>query len=378
MPTVITQTIGTGGTYSGTAAIQNWYNGIGGSAPSNNLVAADVAMVGQIIGNLSFTGGNAALETAAIGPYTTDATHTITLTGQTPESYSGGLSWNTSRGPSVTSDGSVTTIAIGQANFILTGLQIQNSVGAYALDLSSNTALISSCIFETKGVSFTPISVHCNTTGGIIRNCLINLNTGNNACVWSVSGDTTVFQFCTIAIPSDNAAVTRMVYCPGNASFTNCTFFAGGTTTTFNDGGGTPTFSNCATDFASPPAGTAWQSGLTYANQFNGVTIAGGLDWRQKSATDGLYAHGIAISGVTTDIAGTTRKATPDIGAWEIAASTGSHSMPLTPRGRLFLDNRKSYFSFAGLVLPYAATAFVRNPRMGRRRFLRPHMWINS
>src|SRR6266566_3597837 len=122
MPTTITKTIGSGGDYS---TVQAWYNGINTDAGGTNLVSLDKAAVGKVIGNITST-GQILLTSGTV--YTTDGTHTITLTGNSAESYSGGLNWNTAHGPSLTSSAVSTYIFdMNQTNFIVSNLQLQST-----------------------------------------------------------------------------------------------------------------------------------------------------------------------------------------------------------------------------------------------------------
>jgi hypothetical protein len=78
--------------------------------------------------------------------------------------------------------------------------------------------------------------------------------------------------------------------------------------------------------------GTDNQASLTYADQFEEPSSASGTqDYRLKTGA-ALVDNGADLSGsgVTTDIVGTARGATYDIGAWEVASGSPDETVTLT------------------------------------------------
>jgi hypothetical protein len=123
----------------------------------------------------------------------------------------------------------------------------------------------------------------------------------------------------TLVFPSDVGSPGYGVYNYGDAStWENAAFF--GVFSVLN--GSNVTFTTCATDVASPPSGVT--GSLTYANQFQNTTVAGG-NYRIKSGADLVGAGTADSTHGASDIAGTTRPqgGNWDIGCWQSLVAAG-------------------------------------------------------
>jgi hypothetical protein len=360
MTTNYVKTIGTGGDY---ATVQAWWNDIPTVVGNANLVVADATMTGKALNDLSSSG--IILDQSAGGPNATDSTHYVTLTSNAALNFSAGLNVASANGPVLTSTGtsdSAIVLVIGYTRLV--GLQVVGARGAVHIKAGADNTLLDSCVFQSNGTGNLPPVYNESGNNVVIRNCVSYLGSGTSSNRAFTSGVAIELDYFTIAVASDaSASFLSLVSLPTGTTATNCTFFGGGNTATFDNGGGTPTYTNCATDFASPPSGTAWQSGLTYANQFNGTTTAT-MDLKAKSG-GALINNGTPIGGITTDIAGVTRTATPTIGAWQF--SSGAAAVP----SRALLGVGQSL-----LPIFYAEESLRRNRRMTRRRMLSGINWL--
>ncbi len=155
------------------------------------------------------------------------------------------------------------------------------------------------------------------------------------------------------------------VYNEGNHTYSRCMFArhggASASRTGFNAGSGNPTLKGCVSfNFTTDYAGTAnaastnnatslgsfggtnyGTSGQTNVSgsDFVDVTTAG-LDWRTASGSTKLRGTGVSISGVTTDIFGTTIDGTIEIGVFEFADVVPGYAEGLADRVYAYAEDR--------------------------------------
>lgn len=312
MPTTVTKTIGTGGDYS---TLQAWED----ACPAN-LVTADQIWRGEVKNQL-FSSSGALL---TISGQTTDSTRYVELTTASGASFAdnanvrtNALRYNSSNGAAIaTSGGYVNVVTISTAYTRMSKLQIQNTSGQLVTGAN--------CTLEQMIVecNWSPIKV--NSSPLTLKNCLVILKRSSaDHGIDAAVGTLTVYN-CTIVRPSNYTAAgfgVEGVY--GTITVKNTAIFG---FSAFSRG--TATQNNNATDLASG-AGTSSQTSLTYSSQFENASAGSGTeDFRAKSG-GALVDNGVDLSGsgVTTDISGTARGATYDIGAWEYANANVSVSL---------------------------------------------------
>lgn len=318
-----TRTIGTGGDFS---TIQSWIDSLAATLTE--------AEVGQCK-NQSFTISSP----IAFTGHTTSGVNTLTLTTEAGASFrdnvnklTNALRPNASNGTILVNTASYGTILnLDNSNLTVSNLQM-DCQGANSFPIDTNAvitnALVDSCIVQGRPRTNTADGYCADLVGSTTkaRNCLF-LNAGAAGHGIRLSDGATA-QDCTVVRATENAAAVSGIV----AQYTNnvvigCAVFGYSTacdTATF--GGSFHSSSDYnATEQASIGTGTGThnQTSLTYANQFQntGVTVAT-ADFRLKSGAD-LIGTGTAVSGITSDIVGTTRPqgASEDIGAWEFSSS---------------------------------------------------------
>jgi hypothetical protein len=186
---------------------------------------------------------------------------------------------------------------------------------------------IDKCIFYNNSTTTVTsnyiVDISVANVNAIVRNCIIYGNkhrgiNGNNATSVEIS-NCTVYGF---AGASDGIVV--------NANATVKDVFCGGfTAECFDTSGTAPAGSNNAsTDSTADIDYTASLVDLVAADQF--VSLTGGSEDFHLKAGTSLNAAGTPLGAVPTDIVGTTRDgSTPDIGAFEFIALTGTVSATL-------------------------------------------------
>jgi hypothetical protein len=330
MATIITHSIGSSSRDYATPALwiadsaNSFLNAFGGTS----MVTANTAAVGQCYADSEFVSATA-IATFNTG-YTTSATNNITLTTASGQSFrdnasvrNNALSYNAANGVALRFTGnSGPAISITDGNVSLSGLQIISTGinGTRVIDASgSGPTIVSQCILQyvnNTASAFANLVLGGNVT---LNNCLIACaepNAGSNAL--QTTGGTTVLNECTCVGASDQPLARFYYNNGGTLTALNCAVFGCGVIN--QDGSGT--FTTCATDLASPSPSTGFTAGLTYANQFVGVTSAT-LDWREKAGAN-LQGTGTADStNGAFDISGLARPQAGrwDIGAWELATS---------------------------------------------------------
>jgi len=324
--TIVTSSIGTGGDYS---TPQAWED----ACPSN-LVTDDKVWRGECK-NQTFTGG------VTFSGVTTDATRYIELTTEAGASFrdhadaaTNPLRLDTTKGATleITSGGN-SVVAILAANVRISKLQLLKSGGWDHLMYSSSAGpswTMENCILENKvgGCGY-----HETSAGNhYIRNCIFIQDTsGNDFNIYFRNAGDYYLYNCVFVRPSNRTPYNKAifadwanVYCYNTAAFGYLGFAQAWTDGTYNA-------CDYAISFGSNNLGP-----LTYADQFENTSSASGThDFRLKAGADLIDAGtDLSANGVTTDIIGTARGATYDIGAWEVEEATGligSASITLAP-----------------------------------------------
>lgn len=215
-------------------------------------------------------------------------------------------------------------VVLNRGGIILDGLQIKNTAGAgFALNTASGAGAITlqNCVIETDYGS----NGVCEFIYGAptFINCVVIQTNNTGAGLVCAAGGT--FKGCTLVyIGSGTSSAEGLVAMYSEVTAIDCASF-GFTEAFYPYSGGSFSASSDynATDKASIGTGKGTHNvvSLTFANQFQAVGTSGSEDLRVK-AGNGLVA-GVTDASLTADIVGTTRAATPTIGAWEYAAVAG-------------------------------------------------------
>lgn len=305
MPTTVVKTIGTGGDYT---TLQAWED-----ASPVDLVAVDQIWEGRVLNNLS-SGSTSLTVTGS----TTDATRYKHLTAAPGVSFmdhadklTNPLRVDNTKGVEIRSTAAWSTgFALSEANFHISRLLVSGT--GSTLFSSSNTVVIDNCIFES-----TTVTAMCNVGGIATNSVFITRKSGSGEII---NGDTTTQLInCTLVCPSDfGTKPTRAVKATyGHGNFKNLAVFG---CTAISDGAGTNT--NCFTDIASPPSGFTT---TTYAATFEN-TLNATRDYRLKAGSS-LIDAGTSTGAPTTDIIGTARSGSFDVGAWEVSSGGGGDNI---------------------------------------------------
>jgi hypothetical protein len=305
MATVVTKTIGTGGDYT---SLQAWED----ACPSN-LVTADEIWRGEVL-NQELVGA------LTLQGQTTDATRYIELTAAAGASFADNANKLTNALTYNASNGAAIRVTSGTAVYVNTGyvriskLQIASpeSNGFGITSSLNNSQLIADQLIVSA--FYRPLRLEPKANGVItLSNSLVSTTgAGQQHGIITVQfQDNTTANIlnCTIAACSDvglsgsSAGVWVQVSATSVCVVKNSAIF--GYNSAFS---GTP---SAGTDYNASDKtlsiGTNNQASLTYADQFEGVTVAT-ADFRIKTGA-GLIDTGtdLSASGVTTDIVGTAR-----------------------------------------------------------------------
>lgn len=303
MPAIVVNTIGTGGDYT---TLQAWED----ACPAN-LVSADQIWRGEVL-------NQELAQTLTIAGQTTDATRYVELTAQAGASFAdhadketNPLRYNASVGAAISASAPYgTAVTITTPHTRVSRLQFADgTVGpTRAINIDGTSTLLDQCIIRT--------AVTCGLAGssGTVRNVFLQSNGGN---VFAVGTNTSVLN-CTFVRPINLGNTTWGI----TNNYTSITIRNTAIFGVSNFASVSFTGNNNASN-ATIGWGTDNQASLAYADQFEEPSSASGTqDYRLKAGAT-LIDNGADLSanGVTTDIVGTARGATYDIGAWEVAAS---------------------------------------------------------
>lgn len=319
MPTTTVKTIGTGGDYT---TLQAWEN----ACPAD-LVAADEIWQGQVK-NQEFVGTSTLL---TVSGQTTDATRYVELTTEAGASF-------------VDNANKLTNALRYNAS---NGAAIRQGTGYGGAAAVFNTAFTRVSKLQFAATQNIDIGVTVGGASVTVDQCImLGRHVGMAVAASSVIARNSLF-ISSVAPRNDSGA---LVVVSGSVTAYNCTgvTYSGGSpaglSSAFRNAYATMLLRNCA-GFGFPyftrvtalsgscsnnasdqtiAAGTANQQSLTYADQFENTT-SGAADFRIKTGAT-LINNGADLSGVgiTTDIIGTSRVGTYDIGAWEIPPLTST------------------------------------------------------
>ncbi len=330
---IVTKSIGIGGTHDYTS-LQAWEDAL----PAD-LVSDGNSQVGECYfngsGDGTFTGSTQLL---LISGETTDATHTITLTTGSGQSFrdnagklTNALAYHPTFGVAIQSSVVGPLIQTNVSNVIFKYLQIE-ATAAYGSCLnteSGTNVTVDSCILQNgRSAGGVVASMRSSQT---VKNSLFLMERDSGLAV--VQGGASVGDGfpdcynCTFAVSSDALAATSAIKGTyTNGSLENCAFFG---CTAVSAGSTTFTFTTCMTDVASPPSGVT--GGKTYTAQFQATTALVG-DYRAKAGNN-LQAGTLDVTNAPLDIIGQTRASPCTIGCWEFITATTGRANRLTVLG---------------------------------------------
>lgn len=338
MVTTVSRTIGATGYYS---TIPAWF-----AACPANLVTADQIWEGQILWASSadeITSSGALLNMTGI---TTDATRFIRLTAAPGASFAdnankltNALRYNASNGAALRKTGNYGyLIATDCAYTEFTRLQFSANHTADVIQAINTAGVkVDRCIIES-GLYFSGVhALLMDSNATVVSNTLVHLSTTHSATSdlmairFRTGGGLNTILNCTIVRASDGATPSA-----GMAFRSQYGVTIAKNTVAF----GFLTFCDTLTTGAdynasdvSVAVGSHNLTSLTYTSQFENTTGAS-ADYRLKAGSALIDAGtGLSGSGITTDIVGTARGATYDIGAWEYATAladiTGTSTLTL-------------------------------------------------
>lgn len=321
----VTKTIGTTGRDYST--LQAWEDAL----PAN-LVTDGNYQVGQCFNDSEFSGTGVQL---TISGQTTDATHTITLTTGTGQSFrdhasvqTNALRYNQSNGVGIRRTDNYNEAVSVATNYVtLSGLQISGDANTRAVSTTDNVTtntIIEFCILESirVGTDGNGATLKLNDSTSVIRNCLVTSRTDSSGSGINLNYGASAYNV-TVAKPSDKtAAVQAFLRSYGTPLVKNCSGFGFTDFTNADAQFSGSSANNCTSDATAP--GTSNQVSKTYANQFV-TTTDSARDFRLKTGAD------CADNGVTDtthgpiDIAKTSRPSGSayDIGCWELVVAAG-------------------------------------------------------
>ena len=321
MPTTTTKTIGSTGDYS---TLQAWED----ACPAN-LVTADEIWRGECQ-NQTFSSSSRLL---TVSGQTTDATRYIVLSTASGASFAdnankltNALRYNESNGAAISFTGFYDHgVVVSTPYTVIEKLQIKTTqLSSYSgITFDGASCLASQLLVQYAGSGNGSPGIGM-ANGGVARNCISHTSsTVTYSPGFKALNGTVSFYNCLAIIPSNIGSAGGVAFQTSYSSAVvqNC---AGLGQAAFSGSyGGSPSFTgnnNASTTTIS--FGTSNQASLTFADQIEEPDATTGLDCRTKAGA-ALIDNGADLSGsgVTTDIVGTARGATYDIGVWEYAAA---------------------------------------------------------
>lgn len=265
--------------------------------------------------------------TFTINGFTTDATHTITITAAPGQSFqdnasvrTNGLAVNQANGVAIVASAGYSMVAYIEAQYVtLNRLQIQNTAnpGRAVVDNGSYYPTITNCILDASSGS-TQAVVDALGYGTLIDDVIVQRGGGTGvACYWGCT-----IEASTIISPSNLGAGLDGIleqYTPGSTVTSTAIFgFTNPTSGTFTLGGYN------ATDAASGIGGASTGNvyGVTYssATPFASSTSTS-LNLRSITGTSLIAAGYYDATNAPSDISLQARSNPPTIGAWEVVGT---------------------------------------------------------
>jgi hypothetical protein len=288
-----------------------------------NLVTDGNSYVGQCYNDSVFN--NPADNGMTFSGFTTDATHTITLTAAAGQSFidnpnrlTNALRFNSANGVSIVQPGDhVFVIQAGSPYITISRIQAKGTGGGiprFFFFLTSNCT-VDNCIVESTTKNNNTGILYFDSAG-TIRNTLI-VSTGTNQIGLEVYNGTKVIN-CTLVRPPEYGAglYGYLLSGSGNTVRNSCSFgFADNPA-----GSGTTADGHNCVDTTACPGTVGNITNAVFANQFLN-TVYATLDCRLKIGSNAINAGVTDTTNIPSaaDIVGTARPqgASWDIGAWE-------------------------------------------------------------
>lgn len=239
--------------------------------------------------------------------------------GDNASKLTNALRYNASNGAAFTNNvGYTDAYRLGSASLIVTGLQFIATASTAASTLKIwNGTTVNRCIFQrSSGAGYV---VSQNGTNFTINDSLL-FHAGTGGGLQTTETGVAI-NGCTIATTGGSGIGIAQTYSV-NPVVRNTAVFGFSTDFQNTAGGGSTNNATDKVSFGGTGWGTSGQTGLSSAD-FENVS-SGTADWRIKSGSTKLINTGAGSVGSGSDVVGTTRGATFDIGAWEFASGGGS------------------------------------------------------
>jgi hypothetical protein len=318
------------------------------AATARNIISEDVVFQGELWNDAEFS----VTATIDIGNgATADATRYFHLTVAPGQSLcdqvnTTPLKYDQSKGAGISGNVTGTDLIYAHCAYVrITRLQIKltNSLSFSAIYSDQNNVFIDKNLFDYFGATGPNYTIRCisGVTGTITNNILMftAATSGGNQAIaintptgtWTVKNNTVVQ--CSDVTNANSYAIATGATATMNVANNAVFGFSGSGKSLYNTGSAWTGGTNATDGTTTGSVGSGNITGLTYANQFQGTTIAA-RDFRLKTG-NGCGPGTPDSTNVPTDLYGTTRDAsTPSIGAYEFAVTVVGY--PLLPGNRTF------------------------------------------
>lgn len=331
-----TKTIGaTGRDYATFALHASYLDGL------NTLSAAEI---GEVYNDGEFTvAGNIVTYTGFVA----SSTNTVTIQPASGQGFkdhasaaSNPLTYDQTKGVGLKCTSGYSQGVLVQVDHVkIKGLQIIYTSGSFGRAFDNGTGalngvLLDGCIIEKAASTSGSIA---RLRSGTMQNCLLiqRQSGGGNGLEVDYAFTVTLLNNTIVRPTGLTASGSAITAVNGTTTVKNCAGFG---FTNFVNNSSLYTGSNNASD-VTIGFGSSNQASLTYADQFEDVANAGGVDFRAKSGAT-LLDNGTNTGTPSTDIIGQSiSNTTRDIGAWEFQASGSTQT--LTPS--LFTNSQTFY-----------------------------------